>query len=147
MNITGESISHPVANATELAEFQRQTRILYDMKEGAIAAGNPDPIVNRFYVDDATTFGPDAKVMRGQEKFRAHYRSFIDGFRRATIRSVRPYVSGDAGWDWADFIATARDGNVIHAAILFLWVKIDGQWACAGDASGISATGGVNWHK
>jgi hypothetical protein len=138
-------ITLPRGDAAELAEFKRQIRSLYDMKEAAVGAGNPDPIVNRFYVDNAMTFGPDAKVMQGRKQFRAHYQSFFEGFTSAKIRSVHCYVNGNSGWDWADFIATARDGNVVHAAMLFLWVRIDGQWACAGDTYGISGAGRVNW--
>jgi len=54
------------------------------------------------------------------------------------IESVRTYVNGNAGWDWANFYSDPKpDKKAMYPPspirIVFLWTKERGQWICKGD--------------
>lgn len=146
MSTTNLSIgSLPPCDETELAEFRKQIRVLYDMKEETLSAGNPDPVVERFYAADAVTFGPDAKVISGRSALADHYAHFVANFSSARVESIKQYVRNGVGWDWANFIATTKDGAVVHAPMLFLWVKDSDNWVSAGDVFAINPDGPTTW--
>jgi uncharacterized protein (TIGR02246 family) len=125
----------PPADPRELAAFTASIRELYDLKERAFAAGDALPIVNRFYLGDAVTVGPDGKVVEGRDEFRKAYESMV---RNKTVRieSLRTYVRGDVGWDWTNFHVMPTDPAKAPTTliILFLWLKAEGRWVSAGDA-------------
>jgi len=52
------------------------------------------------------------------------------------VRSIHTWVSGNAGWDWANFYVTPKDpkDKPFSFAILFLWAREHGHWICKGDA-------------
>ena len=135
----------PQCDGTELEEFRTEIRKLYDMKDDSLAAGEVEPIVERFYTADAVSFGPDAKVVTGREALTQHYHNFLQAFASAKVVSVKQYVRNGLGWDWANFIATAKDGSVIHAPMIFLWLKTSEGWVSCGDVFAINADGAIDW--
>lgn len=133
------------SNPEELAEFRAATRALYDLQERAIADGDADIIANSFFAADAVAFGGDGVVFRDRPSWVAIFKSFVEGFSAMRIVSHYPFVRGDAGWDYATMINTAKDGGVIHLAIVFLWTRVDGRWICAGNAYAHHVDGPVDF--
>ena len=133
------------SNPAELAEFRAATRTLYDLQERAIADGDADLIANAFYAADAVAFGGDGVVFRDRPAWAAIYKSFVEGYSAMRIVSHLPLVRGDAGWDYATMINTAKDGSVTHLAILFLWTRVEGRWICAGNAYAEHSDGPVDF--
>lgn len=124
----------PAPDAAELAAFKAATRALYDLKEKAFADGTADPIVNRFYAQNAVSVGPEGKPYQGRAAFLKSYQAVVP---TATVRvePIHAHVKGDTGWEWANFHVTPRDSKEkpFTFVILFLWSKVDGQWVSAGD--------------
>ncbi len=146
MGRTQETVGNlPPPDPAELAEFKKQTRALYDMKEAAVAAGNLEPLLARFYAQDAMSFGPDAKIIRGRGEFKGIYEEFAKNILSLTITSIHAYVNGNIGWDWANIENKVKGGSKLHVAILFLWVKINGLWVSAGDTFTISPDKPIVW--
>ena len=136
----------PPADPTELEEFRRQTRALYDLQERAIAAGDVVAITEQFYAADALSFGGDAKAFRDRAGWQSIYQGFVDAFSAMKIDSHQAYVRGDMGWDWGTMTNIAKDGTISHLALVFLWVRdSDGRWMCAGNAYAEHEGGPVNW--
>jgi len=123
----------------ETDSFKRAIRKLYDLKEKAWAAGDAETIVTRFYSADAISAGEgDSNTMVGRDQFRAAYRQYVKDVPTVRIESVRTYVNGNAGWDWANFYSNPRtDRKSMYPPspirILFTWAKENGQWICKGD--------------
>jgi hypothetical protein len=117
-----------------LAEFQRQIRVKYDMKEAAFAANDPEPILSHFYHSDVVSTGPDGQTHVGREELRPVYNEVIAG--TVSIESYRSFVSGDAGWDWVNFHVTppAESGHdPFTFKMLFLWERENGEWWSHGE--------------
>lgn len=135
----------PAPDPTELAEFRRAIRSLYDLQERAIAEGDAATIAEQFYAADAMSFGGDGSPFSGRPAWRAIYDGFVGGFSKMKIDSNQSYVRGDLGWDWAMMTNTAKDGSVSYLALVFLWVRSDGQWICAGNTYAEHVGAPVPW--
>jgi uncharacterized protein (TIGR02246 family) len=124
---------------TEIDGFKRAIRTLYDLKEKAWAAGDAETIVTKFYSEDAISLGEgDPNTMVGREQFRAAYQTYVKDVPSVRIESVRSYVNGNAGWDWANFYSSPKPGKKSlyppsPIRILFTWAKENGRWICKGD--------------
>ncbi|HZU63221.1 MAG TPA: hypothetical protein VFF98_06030 [Novosphingobium sp.] len=122
-------------NTAEMRAFKAAIRKLYDEKERDFAQGRDDHILNRFYSGDAISFGEGEGISIGRADFKKLYDEVT---RQSTVkvRSVYTYVSGTAGWDWANFYVTPKDpaAKPFSFAILFVWAKEGGKWICKGDA-------------
>jgi uncharacterized protein (TIGR02246 family) len=123
----------------ESARFKQAIRKLYDLKEKAWAAGDADAIVTKFYSADAISVGEgDPNTMVGREQFRTAYAQYVKDVPSVRIESVRSYVNGSAGWDWANFYSSPKpDKKSMYPPspirILFIWAKEGGHWICKGD--------------
>lgn len=126
-------ISEP--DTKELRAFKQAIRKLYDLKERDFATGRDDHILKRFYAADAVSFGEGEGISSGTEEFRKIYDE-VTKQSNVKVRSVHTWVSGNAGWDWANFYVTPRDPKEkpFSFAILFLWAREHGRWICKGDA-------------
>ncbi|MDP4650801.1 MAG: nuclear transport factor 2 family protein [Haliea sp.] len=121
-------------DSEELANFQREIRVKYDMKEAAFAANDPEPILTQFYHPDAISTGPDGMTHVGREELRSVYEQVIAS--RVKIESYSSFVRGDAGWDWVNFHVTppADSGDPPFTfKMLFLWEREDGEWWSQGE--------------
>jgi uncharacterized protein (TIGR02246 family) len=129
-----QGASHP-----ELDAFKHAIRKLYDLKEKAWAAGDAESIVTKFYSADAISAGEgDPETMAGRGQFRKAYRQYVKDVPSVRIESVRTYVNGNAGWDWANFYSEPKpDKKSMYPPspirIVFLWAKENGHWICKGD--------------
>jgi uncharacterized protein (TIGR02246 family) len=128
-----------VRSETEIHSFKRAIRKLYDLKEKAWAAGDAETIVTEFYSADAISVGEgDPNTMVGREQFRAAYQIYVKDVPSVRIESVRSYVNGNAGWDWANFYSNPKpEKKSLYPPspirILFTWAKENGRWICKGD--------------
>jgi ketosteroid isomerase-like protein len=132
----GARVGHAIrSDPVELARFKRQIRALYEMKERAFAAGDAAAIVNRFYSRDAISVGPEGKPIMGRAEFMEDYKKVVAKYN-VKVQSVRTYVKGDNGYDWANFFVTSKDNSEkpFSFVILFLWTRVKGQWVSPGDA-------------
>jgi uncharacterized protein (TIGR02246 family) len=127
------------SSQAELDNFKQAIRKLYDLKEKAWAAGDAESIVTRFYAADAISAGEgDPETMVGRAQFRKAYQQYVKDVPSVRIESVRTYVNGNAGWDWANFYSDPKpDKKAMYPPspirIVFLWTKERGQWICKGD--------------
>jgi ketosteroid isomerase-like protein len=137
--------SLPRPDAVELSEFTRQTRALYDRTEAAIAAGKIGSLLESFFSDDAISFGPDAKVIRGRSQLRGMYERVTSSISAIKITSVQAYVNGSLGWEWVNIENTSKDGSKLHVAMLYLWCRTNGLWICGGNAYAESPGKPVAW--
>jgi ketosteroid isomerase-like protein len=118
--------------SAELKAFKAAIRAKYALKEQAFAAHDAETIVTQFYTPDVISVGEGEGIFIGRDQIRPLYQDVVkDNLVR--IDSVYTYVSGNAGWDWADFHVTPAKGEPFTFAILFLWTRIDGVWMCKGD--------------
>lgn len=117
-----------------LTAFKKAIREKYDMKEKAFATHDAETIVTRFYTKDAISVGEGFGIFVGREQLRPMFQRDVKLYT-VKVTSVHTIVRGNAGWDWTDFAAIPVDPKQkpIMLAMLFLWVKIDGQWMCQGD--------------
>jgi hypothetical protein len=119
-------------DSAELRAFKRAIGAKYALKEKAFAAHDAETIVTRFYSADVISVGEGEGIFIGRDQIRPLYREVVkDNLVR--IDSVYTYVSGNAGWDWADFHVTPAQGEPFTFAILFLWARVNGEWICKGD--------------
>jgi hypothetical protein len=123
------SASH---NSPELAAFKKAIRAKYDLKEKAFSAHDAETIVTRFYSADVISIGEGEGIAMSRDQIRPLYEKVVKD-NKVRIDSVHTFVSGDAGWDWADFHVTPDKGDPFTLAILFLWAKVQGEWMCKGD--------------
>jgi uncharacterized protein (TIGR02246 family) len=125
--------------ASDLDQFEREIRQLYDMKEKAWAAGDAETIVTKFYSADAISAGEgDPATVVGRVAFRKAYQQYVKDVTSIRIESVETYVNGNAGWDWTNFYATpkpdkAKDYPPSPVRIVFLWSREGGKWVCKGE--------------
>jgi ketosteroid isomerase-like protein len=121
----------------ELATFQAATSKLYAMKEKAFAQGDVDPIVNRFYAANAISVGPEGKPYEGRAAYAENYSKIVQTYN-VKVEPIHAYVTGNAGWEWANFRVAPKDAasteKPFSFVILFLWAKVNGEWVCAGDS-------------
>jgi uncharacterized protein (TIGR02246 family) len=128
-----------VPSQTQTERFKLEIRRLYDLKEKAWAAGDAESIVTKFYSPDAMSVGEgDPNTMVGRAQFRAAYQQYVKDVPTIRIESVRTYVNGNAGWDWANFYSEPKpDKKSLYPPspirILFIWAKENGHWNCKGD--------------
>ncbi len=132
------------ADSPELAAFKKVIRQKYDMKEKAFAAHDPEPILTRFYAEDAVSVGVGFGVYKGRAQLRPLYEGAVKELN-VKVTSRHTVVNGNAGWDWADFYVTPVDATQrpFNLVILFLWSRENGEWICKGDfyTEGDFATG------
>lgn len=125
----------PTHEGKELQAFRKAIRARYDQKEKDWAAGNAEGIVSGFYDKDVLSVGEAEGMFFGRDQIRPQY---LENVKKYTVKidSVRSYVNGNAGWDWADFIVTPRDAGEkpVTLAMVFLWSKVDGKWICKGES-------------
>ncbi len=123
-----------VAGGGEQAAFEEAIRARYEIKEQAFAAADAEPILNHFYTADVVSVDHEGHSYFGRSELRPLYEELVQG---ATVRveSLQSRVSGELGWDWANFHVTpkAEGQSPFTFKILFLWERIDGEWWCAGD--------------
>jgi ketosteroid isomerase-like protein len=119
-------------DSPELQAFKKAIRAKYAVKEKAFAAHDAETIVTRFYSADVISVGEGEGIFVGRDQIRPLYQEVVKD-NTVRIDSVYTFVSGNAGWDWADFHVTPAKGAPFTFAILFLWSKIDGEWMCKGD--------------
>jgi uncharacterized protein (TIGR02246 family) len=118
-----------------LAAFKQAIRAKYDLKEKAFAAHDAETIVTKFYTDDVVSVGEGEGVFIGRDAIRPLYQEVVKS-NKVKVESIRTFVKGDAGWDWADFHVYPTDGKTepFTFAILFLWTRVNGEWMCKGDS-------------
>lgn len=118
-----------------LAAFKQAIRAKYDLKEKAFAAHDAETIVTKFYTDDVVSVGEGEGVFIGRDAIRPLYQEVVKN-NEVKVESIRTFVKGDAGWDWADFHVYPTDGKTepFTFAILFLWTRVNGEWMCKGDS-------------
>jgi hypothetical protein len=116
----------------ELQAFRKAIRAKYALKEKAFAEHDAETIVTRFYSPDVISVGEGEGIFIGRDQIRPLYEQVVQD-STVKIDSVYTFVSGNAGWDWADFHVTPGQGKPFTFAILFLWAKVEGQWICKGD--------------
>ena len=126
--------SSVLGDTQELVDFKAAIRAKYDIKEQAFASGVSAPILEQFYSEGVFSVDNEGNTHRGREELRPLYDE-VTRSSNVRIESVNTSVSGDRGWDWANFFVTPKDPKEAPFSfkILFLWEKIDGQWWCAGD--------------
>jgi ketosteroid isomerase-like protein len=125
----------PKSNSAELSEFRKQADALYRLKEKAFLAEDAEAIVNNFYTKDAISFGPEGKPTIGRNGFREDYKKVVK-IATVKVEPVSTFVSGKAAWEWVNFRVYPKDKaqKPFTFIMLFVWAKVDGKWACAGDA-------------
>jgi ketosteroid isomerase-like protein len=119
-------------DSPELQTFKKAIRAKYALKEKAFAAHDAETIVTKFYSADVISVGEGEGIFIGRNQIRPLYQEVVKD-NTVRIDSVYTFVSGNAGWDWADFHVTPAKGKPFTFAILFLWAKVDGEWTCKGD--------------
>jgi ketosteroid isomerase-like protein len=119
-------------DSAELQTFKKAIRAKYALKEKAFAAHDAETIVTKFYSADAISVGEGEGIFIGRDQIRPLYEEVVKD-NAVRIDSVYTFVSGNAGWDWADFHVTPAKGKPFTFAILFLWAKVGGEWMCKGD--------------
>jgi hypothetical protein len=79
--------------------------------------------------------GEGEGVFIGRDAIRPLYQEVVKN-NKVKVESIRSFVKGDAGWDWADFHVYPTDGKTepFTFAILFLWTRVNGEWLCKGDS-------------
>lgn len=119
----------------ELTAFKQAIRAKYDLKEQAFAAHDAETIVMKFYTTDVVSVGEGEGVFIGRDAIRPLYQEVVKN-NKVKVESIRTFVKGDAGWDWADFHVYPTDGKTepFTFAILFLWTRVNGEWMCKGDS-------------
>jgi ketosteroid isomerase-like protein len=119
-------------DSTELAAFKQAIRAKYALKEKAFAAHDAETIVTKFYTPDVISVGEGEGIFVGRDAIRPLYQEVVKS-NKVRIDSVHTYVSGNAGWDWADFHVMPEKGDPFTLAMVFLWTKVNGEWMCKGD--------------
>lgn len=119
----------------ETAAFKTAIRAKYDMKEAAFAANDPEPILTRFYSEDAISTDPEGHTHVGRDALRPVYEEVI--VNDVKIESYKSVVNGDAGWDWANFNVIPAEGTGMEPftfKMLFLWQRDEnGEWWSHGE--------------
>ena len=136
--VTGAAETAPEAPAlrpeAELAAFKQAIRAKYDMKEQAFRDNDPEPILTRFYSEQAISTDNEGKTKVGTEELRPVYEEVIGALVR--IESFDTFVNGDAGWDWVNFHVSfppEAEMDPFTFKMLFLWERIDGEWWSHGE--------------
>lgn len=123
-----------LSQGEELATFKAAIRAKYDMKEQAFRDNDPEPILTRFYAEDAISTDNEGVTHIGREALRPVYEEVIGAF--VEIESFDTSVSGGAGWDWVNFHVSfppEAEMEPFTFKMLFLWERIDGEWWSKGE--------------
>lgn len=132
--VAADAPSKQMAGAEELAAFKTAIRAKYDMKEQAFRDNDPEPILTRFYTEDAISTDNEGNTKVGREELRPVYEDVIAA--TVDIESYRSFVKGDAGWDWVNFhvqLPPEAGAEPFTFKMLFLWERIDGEWWSKGE--------------
>jgi ketosteroid isomerase-like protein len=121
---------------SEMAAFRAAIDAKYAMHVQAFEDGDPEPILDRFFTEDALWEYAGYPRRVGRAQLRELFEAVI-GTDRVAVRSIRSFVSGDCGWDYADYPVTPRDPAKAPWVFrqMFYWVRRDGDWqvnACIG---------------
>ena len=122
--------------ATEMAAFRAAIDAKYALHVAAFEAGDPEPILNHFFTEDALWEYAGYPRRVGRAELRELFDAVI-AKDRVAVRSIRSFVNGDCGWDYADYPVTPRDPAVAPWVFrqMFYWVRREGDWlvnACIG---------------
>jgi len=123
-----------MSQEAELASFKKAIRAKYDMKEQAFRDNDPEPILTRFYSENAISTDNEGKTHIGRVELRPIYEEVIGAF--VEVESYDTFVNGDAGWDWVNFhVSFPPEANMdpFTFKMLFLWERIDGEWWSHGE--------------
>lgn len=126
--------SSAISPEAELDAFKKAIRAKYDMKEQAFRDNDPEPILNRFYSENAISTDNEGVTHIGREALRPVYEEVIGAF--VEIESFDTFVSGNAGWDWVNFhVSFPPEANMdpFTFKMLFLWERVDGEWWSDGE--------------
>lgn len=118
----------------QLDAFKSAIRAKYDMKEQAFRDNDPEPILTKFYTEDAISTDNAGVTHIGREELRPVYEEVIGAF--VDIESFDTFVNGDAGWDWVNFhVSFPPEANMdpFTFKMLFLWERIGGEWWSHGE--------------
>lgn len=120
--------------SVQLASFKKAIHAKYDLKVKGFEFNDANLIVEEFYTEDAITVDPEGKTYQGRAELLAMYKETVK-IGTVRIEPVNTKVSGNMGWDWANFYLMPNDPveAPIAVKILFLWEKVNGEWRCAGD--------------
>lgn len=119
---------------TELALFKNAIEEKYEIKALGFETKDADLIVERFYSDDVIAVDSSGKSYHGRAELKKMYEEVVK-IGTVRVESVSTKVSGDMGWDWANFYVAPDDpqASPIVFKIIFLWERRDGEWWCTGD--------------
>lgn len=120
----------------EMAAFRAAIEAKYALHVAAFEARDPEPILMHFFTPDALWEYAGYPRRVGREELRALFDNVI-GEDRVAVHSIKSFVSGDCGWDYADYPVTPRDPGRTPWVFrqMFYWVRRDGDWkvnACIG---------------
>lgn len=120
----------------ELAAFTAAIDRKYAEHEQAFEDRDPEPILNNFFTQDALWEYRDFPRHVGTAQLRQLFNEVI-AKDRVKVSRIQAFVSGDAGWDYADYRVTPRDPANTPWTFrqMFYWVRQDGDWkvnACIG---------------
>lgn len=133
----------------EMAAFRVAIDAKYALHVQAFEDGDPEPILTRFFTEDALWEYAGYPRRVGRTQLRELFDAVIRADRVA-VHPIRSFVRGDCGWDYADYTVTPRDPSRTSWVFrqMFYWVRCDGDWrvnACIGftlpDDAGRSAAG------
>lgn len=130
------SESGEAAAPSEMQQFTAAINAKYRLHVAAFEAGDPEPILQHFFTADALWEYHGYPRREGREQLRRLFDEVIRSDRVA-VQSIRSYVNGDNGWDYADYTVTPRDTTKSAWVFrqIFCWVRIEGEWlvnACIG---------------
>lgn len=99
----------------------------------AFDRGDFEVIGNGVFTEGAWLVGDgDAGTFVGSQAIGNVFADFV-GKYRWTSKSVKSGVSGSVGFDFANAVMRAVEGDdVLTFKLLFIWEKVDGKWVATG---------------
>ncbi len=125
-----------VTNSSEILAFRTAIDAKYSLHIKAFENGDPEPILQHFFTEDALWEYAGYPRHIGRAQLRTLFEAVIR-VDLVAVRSIQSFVSGDCGWDYADYPVTPRDSSKAPWVFrqMFYWVRRDGDWkvnACIG---------------